>query len=82
MLPLNATTFFFKRINIHHQYELGREMACHSQFYNHIPGNGVLTRKDLVAKHASDYIKLYQQKPQCLKDIYFPLTYQLNGNLV
>ncbi len=47
-LPLNASLFVLKRVNVHHFYEANKQLVCFSQLYNHIPGHGVLTRKDLV----------------------------------
>jgi len=47
-MAINGTMFFFKKSVIHSIYEVGKEWACLSQLYNHIPGSGVLTRKDLL----------------------------------
>ena len=61
--------------------------------YNHIPGHGVLKRKDLVVDSfmylsrsplleitfkIRDYQKRFANKPQCLKEIdFFPKSYRL-----
>jgi len=79
-LPFNATTYFFKRVNVHHYYGVGQQIACLSQMYNHIPGHGVLTRKDLVVDSLKEYIQENQNRPECIKeDLYFPLAYRLNN---
>lgn len=42
-----ATAFFTKTVLTHHYFKIGTQFMCTSQIYNHIPGNGILTRKDL-----------------------------------
>ena len=46
---LNHTTtlFYTKKVTFHYFHEIGKHFLCNSQMYNHIPGHGVLTRKDL-----------------------------------
>jgi len=77
--PLNATMYFFKRVMVHHYYQPNQQIMCQSQAYNHIPGHGVLTRKDLVVDSIKEYAKTYQNQTQCFKEnIYFPIAYRLN----
>jgi len=77
-LPLQTSMIFFKRVNIHHFYEANKQMVCFSQLYNHIPGHGVLTRKDLVVDAIVNYTELFKNKPQCLRGSFFPSAYRLN----
>ena len=64
-MAINGTMMFFKRSVIHSVYEINKEWACedskkylpiiiiilgNSQMYNHIPGAGVITRKDLLVE--------------------------------
>jgi len=77
-LPLQTSMIFFKRVNIHHFYEANKQLVCFSQLYNHIPGHGVLTRKDLVVDAIVNYTELYKNKPQCLHGSFFPSAYRLN----
>jgi len=46
-LDITATAFFTKRVTFHNFYEIGKNFLCTSQMYNHIPGHGILTRKDM-----------------------------------
>ena len=65
-----------------------------TQMYNHIPGNGVITRKDLLVETVkylnnfkksykqknSSYLQKYNDKPQCIQKATFaPQAYRLNG---
>ncbi len=62
--------------------------------YNHIPGNGVIARKDLLVEtikyfgvlnfpyHVSSYMQKYHKKPHCIQSATFaPRAYRLGGNL-
>lgn len=40
--------FFTKSVDLHMYHKVGRQFLCVSQMYNHIPGHGVLKRKDLI----------------------------------
>lgn len=42
--------FHFKKQNFHYFQQIGKNFLCYGQSYNHIPGHGVLTRKDLLAQ--------------------------------
>ena len=46
-LDITATAFFTKRVTFHNFYKIGQNFLCASQMYNHIPGHGILTRKDM-----------------------------------
>jgi len=75
-----ATAFFTKSVLMHHYFKIGTQFMCASQIYNHIPGNGILTRKDMNVGMVNDYAKKYENKPQCFnKHMYFPYAYRLNN---
>jgi hypothetical protein len=40
--------FFTKRVDIHIYNRIGGHFLCATQMYNHIPGHGVLKRKDTI----------------------------------
>lgn len=42
------TNFFTKRVDLHIYHTIGKHFNCATQMYNHIPGHGVLKRKDLI----------------------------------
>lgn len=48
--------------------------------YNHIPGHGSLTRKDLNVESVNNYIKRFDNKPKCFdKTKFFPNSYRLDS---
>jgi hypothetical protein len=49
-MSINATLMFTKRVNIHEYLEIGKQVGCISQMYGHIPGHGILIRKDMNVK--------------------------------
>jgi len=75
-MAVNTTMMFFKRSVIHSVYEINKEWACNSQMYNHIPGAGVITRKDLLVETIKEYTQKYQNRPHCINSI-FPQAYRL-----
>eukprot|EP00331_Platyophrya_macrostoma_P007233 CAMPEP_0176415902 /NCGR_PEP_ID=MMETSP0127-20121128/6055_1 /TAXON_ID=938130 /ORGANISM="Platyophrya macrostoma, Strain WH" /LENGTH=673 /DNA_ID=CAMNT_0017795931 /DNA_START=6 /DNA_END=2027 /DNA_ORIENTATION=- len=78
-LSVKATVFFTKKVTFHFFHEIGKHFLCNSQMYNHIPGHGVLTRKDLIVESVNNYAKRFVDKPQCFnKDMFFPYAYRLN----
>jgi len=77
-LAVNATMTFFKKAMIHSAYEIHKELACVSQMYNHIPGSGVIARKDLLVEATNKYTAKYIDRPQCLHGSFFPKSYRLN----
>lgn len=48
---------FTKKVDIHIYHEIGKHFLCATQMYNHIPGHGVLKRKDLVVNSVEYIIK-------------------------
>jgi len=55
-------------------------MGCISQMYGHLPGHGMLTRKDLNVKMVNYYAEFYQDKKHCFNnEMYFPYSYRLNS---
>ena len=81
------TTFFSPKINLFytiyslHPYQhLGKHYACLYQQYNHIPGQGTLNRKDMVAESIWDYAEKYKTRPHCFNyDKAFPETWSLRN---
>jgi hypothetical protein len=79
-MNINATLYFTKKVNVYNYFEIGRQVGCLSQMFGHIPGNGMLTRKDLNVAMVNNYAKRYQDKPKCFnKKMYFPYSYRLNN---
>eukprot|EP00331_Platyophrya_macrostoma_P001747 CAMPEP_0176421250 /NCGR_PEP_ID=MMETSP0127-20121128/9062_1 /TAXON_ID=938130 /ORGANISM="Platyophrya macrostoma, Strain WH" /LENGTH=699 /DNA_ID=CAMNT_0017801945 /DNA_START=20 /DNA_END=2119 /DNA_ORIENTATION=- len=78
-LSVKSTIFFTKKVTFHFFHEIGKNFLCNSQMYNHIPGHGVLTRKDLIVESVNNYAKRYTTKQHCFnKDMFFPYAYRLN----
>jgi hypothetical protein len=70
--------FFTKNVNMHINYKSGEHFNCATQMYNHIPGHGVLKRKDLVVDSVHSYALRYKNQPQCFNDkMFFPKSYRL-----
>lgn len=77
-LDPRITMFFTKRVDLHIYHEIGRHFLCATQMYNHIPGHGVLKRKDMIVDSVDSYAVLYKDKPQCFnKGKFFPFSYRL-----
>ena len=64
-----TSIFYTKFTNIHIYHEIGSHFACWGQSYNHIPGHGAITRKDLVVTSANNYLKKWNKYAQEAKDI-------------
>lgn len=47
VIPINITMVYNKKVRSHYYFRYGKNLFCLSQIYNHIPGHGTLTRKDL-----------------------------------
>jgi len=77
VFPLDALALFFKKTQLVGLYEPNKEIICFSQMYNHIPGHGVLVRKDLVVDSFRDYTKKFVDRQQCIKDINIPKSMRL-----
>jgi len=74
------TNFFTKRVDLHIYHMLGKHFNCATQMYNHIPGHGVLKRKDLIVDSVDNYADKYDSKglSQCFnKHTFFPFSYRL-----
>lgn len=61
-LDPRTSIFYTKKAAFHSWHEIGRHFACWGQSYNHIPGHGMMTRKDLLVTSANDYLKKWQGK--------------------
>ena len=74
-----ATIYSFS-VNLHHHHELGKEIGCLFQMYNHVAGNFALYRKDSIATAATNYMYKYQSKPHCFDGTkFFPRTLSLDN---
>ena len=75
-----ANMFFFKKASFHNYHEIGRNFACFGQSYNHIPGHGHLTRKDLLTVRSMTWNEeLFGKKSKCrAKMEYVPRGYRLD----
>jgi hypothetical protein len=72
------TNFFTKRVDIHIYHMIGKNFNCATQMYNHIPGHGVLKRKDLIVDSVDNYAERFRSVPHCFnKKKFFPFSYRL-----
>jgi exonuclease VII small subunit len=72
------TNFFTKRVDLHIYHMVGKNFNCATQMYNHIPGHGVLKRKDLIVDSVDNYAKKFEDRPHCFnKHKFFPYSYRL-----
>lgn len=71
-----SQVYFFINNYMHNFQHLGKNFACTSQVYNHIPGDGYINRKDFVSESITKYAKKYENKPQCFSyETAFPETW-------
>jgi len=79
-LDLNpAANIFVTIYSLNTWFEIGSHFSCLTQASNHIPGNNIIGRKDLIAVAAKSYVDQFQDRPQCISnDRYFPKTWLLN----
>ena len=69
---------FFTNAGMFINQHLGKHFSCLTQISNHIPGNGVINRKDFLAEAVVIYAKKYETRPQCFNfDKFFPKTWVL-----
>lgn len=72
------TNYFTKRVDIHIYHMIGKNFNCATQMYNHIPGHGVLKRKDMIVDSVNEYAKKFDGRPQCFnKKSFFPYSHRL-----
>jgi len=73
------TNFFTKRVDLHIYHTIGKHFNCATQMYNHIPGHGVLKRKDLIVDSVDTYATRFEDgRGQCFnKHKFFPYSYRL-----
>ena len=69
---------FFTIYTLHTYQHLGKNFGCINQYYNHIPGQSALNRKDMVAESIVKYGETYADRPQCFSyNKFFPKTWSL-----
>jgi len=72
------TNYFTKRVDLQLYHQTGKHFLCATQMYNHIPGHGVIKRKDLIVGTIRNYGQKFSKRPHCFKkDKFFPLSYRL-----
>jgi hypothetical protein len=73
------TNYFTKRVDLHIYHTIGKHFNCATQMYNHIPGHGVLKRKDLIVDSVDSYATRFEDgREQCFnKKKFFPYSYRL-----
>jgi len=78
LTPL-ITNYFTKRVDIHIYHTIGKHFNCATQMYNHIPGHGVLKRKDLIVDSVDSYAaRFVGGREHCFnKKTFFPYSYRL-----
>ncbi|KAL4484951.1 hypothetical protein ABPG74_020128 [Tetrahymena malaccensis] len=80
LVPFNTTMIFTKKVKSYYYHEFNKNLYCVSQIYNHIPGHGTLTRKDLNVESVNNYAKRFESKPHCFKkNQFFPASYRLDN---
>lgn len=73
-------TIYYLMVTLHHHHEIGKEIGCLYQMYNHIPGIPALYRKDMVAIAATNYNHKYKDRPHCYDGKkFFPKTLSLDN---
>lgn len=81
-IPFNTTMIFTKKVKFNYYHEFGKNLFCLSQMYNHIPGHGSLTRKDLNVEIVRNYEQRMANKPECYKaGSFFPTSYRLDNKM-
>jgi len=77
-LDPRITNFFTKRVDLHIYHEIGKHFLCATQMYNHIPGHGILKRKDLIVDAVDSYALKFHNRSHCFnKHKFFPFSYRL-----
>jgi len=78
-LTPTITNFFTKRVDVHIYHTIGKHFNCATQMYNHIPGHGVLKRKDLIVDSVDTYAARFEDgREHCFnKKKFFPYSYRL-----
>jgi len=73
------TNYFTKRVDLHIYHTIGKHFNCATQMYNHIPGHGVLKRKDLIVDSVDSYAARFENgRENCFnKKTFFPYSYRL-----
>lgn len=73
------TNYFTKRVDLHIYHTIGKNFNCATQMYNHIPGHGVLKRKDLIVDSVDSYAaRFVGGREHCFnKKKFFPYSYRL-----
>jgi len=72
------TNIFFTYNLFYFWRQVGKQLSCLSQAYNHIPGHDYMHRKDYVADSLFKYAQYYKSRPTCFSyDQYFPKTFVL-----
>lgn len=79
-MDFRTNIFFFKKASFHNWHQLGKHFGCFGQSYNHIPGHGHLTRKDLLTVRSMTWHnRLFKDNAKCRKQLEFvPKGYRLN----
>lgn len=79
-IDFRTNMFFFKKASFHNYHQIGEHFACFGQSYNHIPGHGHLTRKDLLTVRSMTWnSKLFGKEGKCRKRMEFvPRGYRLD----
>ena len=79
-IDLRTNMFFFKKASFHNYHEIGKNFACFGQSYNHIPGHGHLTRKDLLTVRSMKWNSdLFGKDNDCRDKMeYVPRGYRLD----
>lgn len=60
-LDPRTSIFYTKKAAFHSWHEIGKHFACWGQSFNHIPGHGLMTRKDLLVTSANNYLAKWKR---------------------
>jgi len=73
-------SIFYGDFVLYQHMDIGKHFSCLSQESNFIPGHSSLYRKDYVAKNFNQYVKKYEDKPQCFDgEGYYPRAYLMTN---
>ena len=79
-IDFRTNMFFFKKASFHNYHQFGKHFGCFGQSYNHIPGHGHLTRKDLLTVRSMTWnSELFGKESKCRSQLeYVPKGYRLD----
>jgi len=80
-IPFRTDLSIFYGDFVLYQYmDIGKHFSCLTQASNFIPGHSSLYRKDYVARSFNEYVKEYEDRPECFNaDSFFPRSWLMTN---